>query len=165
MYHDKNPSNVSTSFPFMGAPTDYPYGPTYAPLMDSSPAVDPASGYFWGFQQAQSWVTAPAPSTITQSRPPNFGYRENCPRPPHIPAHTVPPMEANKEEQHSQHRELGRWKHSKRQRQLDHEPVQRTTKKARRAVCEAADTTSQPVRDDEMRFAWLYFRTGIPGSG
>lgn len=104
MYHDENPSNVSTSFPCIGATTDYPYDPAYAPLMDSCPVSGPAIGYFWGFQQAQNWVTAPASSTIAQSRRPNFGYREIRPRLPNISAPTVPPMEINKEGQHSQHR-------------------------------------------------------------
>lgn len=165
MYHDENPSNVNTSFPFMGAPTDYPYSPAYAPLMDSCPVIGPESGCFWQSQQAQNCVTAPAPSTFTQPHRPNFRYREIRPRPPHISATTVPPIEASKGEQYSQHWELGRGKHSKRQKQVDREQVQRTTKKARQAVCEAADTTNQPVRNDKMRFAWLYFRTGIPCSG
>ncbi|KAJ6118350.1 hypothetical protein N7471_013817 [Penicillium samsonianum] len=153
MYHDENPSNVNTSFPLMGALTDYPYGETYTPLMDSFSVIDPASGYVWGFQQAENWVTAAAPSTITQPRRPNFGYREIRPRPPDIPAPTVPPNEAHKEEQHTQLRELGRGIHSKRRRQSDHEQVQRTTKKARPAVCEAADTTNQPVIIDKMSTA------------
>jgi hypothetical protein len=165
MYHDDNPSNVDTSFPLMGALTDYPYGETYNPFMYSSSVIDPANGYFWRFQQAENWVTAPAPSTITQSRRPDSGYREIRPRPPHMPAPTVPPNEAHKEEQHTQHRELGRGIHSKRQRQSDHEQVQRTTKKTRPAICEAAETTKQPVIIDKMRFAWLYFRTGVPCNG
>jgi hypothetical protein len=157
MYQDENPSNISTSFPLMGAPTDYPCGPAYAPLMDSCSVIGPASGYVWGLQQAQNLVTAPAPSNIAQSRQPDFRYREIRPRPLDISAPIIPPMNVDKEEQHSQHRKLRRGKHSKRQRQLDHEQVPRTTKKAPPAVCEAADTISQPMRNDKMRFAWLYF--------
>ncbi|CAG7938547.1 unnamed protein product [Penicillium salamii] len=153
MYHDENPSNINRSFPLMGALTDYPYGETYTPLKDSFSAIDPASGYLWGFQQAENWMTAPAPSTITQSRRPNFRYREIRPRPPHIPVPTVTPNEAHTEEQHIQLRELGQGIHSKRQRQSDHEQVQRTTKKARPAVCEAAETTDQPVIIGKMSTA------------
>ncbi|CAG8877158.1 unnamed protein product [Penicillium salamii] len=151
MYHDENPSNINRSFQLMGALTDYPYGETYTPLMDSFSVIDPASGYLWGFQQAENWMTAPTPSTITQSRRPNFGYREIRPRPPYIPAPTVTPNEAHAEEQHTQLRELGRGIHLKRQRQSDHEQVQRTTKKARPAVCEAAETTDQPVIINKIR--------------
>lgn len=155
MYHDDKPSNINTSFTFMGTPAYYPYGEAQAPLIDSCSANGPASGYYWGFGHAQNWVTAPAPSTITQPPRPNSGYREIRPRPPHIPVPGVPPSEAHKEEHHTQLRELGReiGTHSKRQRQSDHVQVQRTTKKARTAVCEDADTTNQPVVIDKMRFA------------
>ncbi|CAG8074900.1 unnamed protein product [Penicillium salamii] len=153
MYHYENPSNINTSFTFMGTPADYPYGEAHAPLIDSCSINGPASGYYWGFGQAQNWVTAPAPSTTTHPRRPNFGYPEIRPRPPYIPAPGVPPNEAHKEEHHTQFRELGRGIHSKRQRQSDHEQVQRTTKKARPAVCEAAKTTNQPVIIDKMSTA------------
>ncbi|CAG8205723.1 unnamed protein product [Penicillium salamii] len=153
MYHDENPSNINRSFPFMGALTDYPYGETYTPSMDSISVIDPASGYYWGFQQAENWVAAPASSTITQPRRSNFGYREIRPRPPDNPAPAVPPNEAHKEEKNTQHRGLGRGIHSKRQRQSNHEQVQRTTKKTRPAICEAAETTKQPVVIDKMSTA------------
>lgn len=168
MYHDENPSTINTSFTFMGTPADYPYGEAHAPLIDSCSPNGPASGssgYYWGFGQAQNWVTAPAPSTITQPRRANFGYQEIRPRPPHIAAPGVTPNEAHKEEHHTQLRELERGIHSKRQRQSNNEQVQRTTKKSRTAVCEAADTTNQPMIIDKMRFAWLYFRTGVPCNG
>ncbi|CAG8380609.1 unnamed protein product [Penicillium salamii] len=155
MYHDDKPSNMNTSFTFMGTPADYPYDEAQAPLIDSCFANGPASGYYWGFGHAQNWVTAPAPSTITQPRRPNSRYREIRPRPPHIPVPGVPPSEAHKEEHHTQLRELGReiGIPSKHQRQSDHVQVQRTTKRARTAVCEDADKTNQPVVIDKMSTA------------
>ncbi|CAG7927816.1 unnamed protein product [Penicillium olsonii] len=150
MYHDENPSNVNTSFTFMGTPADYSYGEAHAPLIDSCSVNGPASGYYWGFEQEKNWVTAPAPSTITQPRQPNFGYREIRPRPPHIPTCTAPPNEPHQEEQPYQLREQGRGIHSKRQRQSDPEQVQTTTKRARSAICEVSRTTDQPVMSNKM---------------
>jgi hypothetical protein len=147
MYHDEHQLNINTSFPSMGALTDYPRGETYTPLMDSLSSIDPSSGVFLESQQAKNWMTEPAPSTITQPGRPNSGYRDIRPRPPHIPALAVPPVDAN--------RKCGQEKHPKRQRQLDYEQVQRTTKKARPAGCEADEMTNQPMRNDEMRFVWL----------
>ncbi|KAJ5521731.1 hypothetical protein N7527_005846 [Penicillium freii] len=43
MYHDETLFNDSASFPFMEVTTNYPYGPTYAPLMGAAPTVGPGS--------------------------------------------------------------------------------------------------------------------------
>lgn len=162
MYHDETPFNVSTSFPYVGVQADCPYGPTYAPLMRSAPTIGPAIDYDVGFQQAQSRLSAPVPSTITQSPGPNVTYREIRPKPPHnsIPISPLPGTED--EEKHKQHQALGSGRHSKHRGQLGHEQVQRTAKKARRTESEVTDTATLSARDDGLRFAWLYFRTCVP---
>lgn len=162
MYHDETPFNVSTSFPYVGVQADCPYGPTYAPLMRSAPTISPASGHDVGFQQAQSWLSAPAPSTVTQSPGSKATYREIRPKPPHSPTPTSPLPGIEDEEKHKQHRVLGRRIHSKHRGQLGHEQVQRTAKKARRTESEVTDTATLSVGDNELRFAWLYLRSCVP---
>ncbi|KAI3286514.1 hypothetical protein DTO002I6_8185 [Penicillium roqueforti] len=150
MYHDETPFNVSTSFPYVGVQADCPYGPTYAPLMRSAPTISPASGHDVGFQQAQSWLSAPAPSTVTQSPGSKATYREIRPKPPHSPTPTSPLPGIEDEEKHKQHRVLGRRIHSKHRGQLGHEQVQRTAKKARRTESEVTDTATLSVGDNEL---------------
>lgn len=164
MYHDENRFNVSASFPYVGSPTDYPYGPTYAPLMRSAPTIGPATGYDGMFQQAQSWDTAPAPSTVIQSPGPNVTYREIRPKP--MPKSTrTSRSESEEDAKHKQHGELEPRRHSKYRGQLGQEQDQRATKKARRTGSEVTDTVKPPVRDDELRLAWLYFRACFPRCG
>ncbi|KAJ5253733.1 hypothetical protein N7524_010913 [Penicillium chrysogenum] len=140
MYHDGSSSNGSTTYPLVGVPIDYPYGLTPAPLMDSAPAVGPASDVCWGFEQAQNWTTTPASPTVTLSPHPIPRYREIRPRPPHESASTLPPVQPGEEEQHSQHRKSGRRKHSKGHRNL-HGKSRRTVNSAIRTASEVTDTT------------------------
>ncbi|KAJ5849053.1 hypothetical protein N7534_008371 [Penicillium rubens] len=58
---------VEHNLPTRGVPIDYPYGLTPAPLMDSAPAVGPASDVCWSFEQAQTWTTTLASPTVTLS--------------------------------------------------------------------------------------------------
>jgi hypothetical protein len=157
MYHDENPSNGSTTYPFVGVPIDHPYGPTSAPLIDSAPAIGPASNVYWDFEQAQTWMTAPVSPTVIPR------YREIRPRPPHEPAPTLPTVQPGKEEQHSQNRRLGRRKHSKRHRWQGH--LKKTARSAIPTVSEVTDTTKKEVRVGGMRYVRLDSLTGIPGNG
>jgi hypothetical protein len=168
MFHDETPSNGSATYPLVGVPIDYQYGPTSAPLIDSAPAIYPASNVYWNFEQAQNWTTAPASPTVTLSPSPIARYREIRPRPPHESALPLPPVQPGKEEQHRQHRKLGRGKHSKGHRQLDEGQVKRTARCAIQTVSEATDTTDttkKKVRFGGMRYVWLESLTGIPRNG
>ncbi|KAJ5253764.1 hypothetical protein N7524_010944 [Penicillium chrysogenum] len=150
MYHDENSSSGSTTYPLVGVPIDYPYGLTPAPLMDSAPAVDPASDVCWSFEQAQTWTTTLASPTVTLSPHPIPRYRGIRPRPPHESASTLPPVQPGKEEQHSQHRKLGGKKHSKGHRQLDQGHLKKTARSAIRTASEVTDTTKKQVRVGRM---------------
>ncbi|CAG8154815.1 unnamed protein product [Penicillium nalgiovense] len=153
MYHEENPFHGITNYPFVGVPTDYPYGPTYAPSMDSAPMINPASNVYWNFQQAQNWMTAPASPTVTLSPRSTPRYREIIPRPLHDSAPTLPPVQPGKEEQYSQHRKLGRIKHSKGHRQWDQGQFKGTAKSAIRAVSEVTDATKKQVKVGGMSTA------------
>jgi hypothetical protein len=165
MCHDENPSNGSTTYPFVGVPMDYPYGPTSAPLIVSAPAISPASNVYWDFPQAQTWMTAPVSPTVTLSPCPIPRYREIRPRRPHEPAPTLPPIRPEKYKQRNQHRELERGKHSKLQSQVDQGQVQKTAKRVRQRVSEATDTTKKPMRVGGRRYVWLDSLIGISCSG
>ncbi|CAG8034323.1 unnamed protein product [Penicillium nalgiovense] len=146
MYHDENSPSGSPTYPLVGVPIDYPYGLTPAPLMDSAPAINPASNVCWNFDQAQNWTTTPASPTVTLPPLPILRCREIRPRPLHESASTLPPVQPGEAEQHSQHQKLGRRKHSKGHRQLDQGYLKKTARSAIRTVSEVTRTTKKQER-------------------
>jgi hypothetical protein len=165
MYHDENSSNGSTTYPLVGVPIDYPYGLTPAPLMDSAPAVCPASDVCRSFEQAQNWTTAPPSPTVTLSPHPIPRYREIRPRPPHESASTLPPVQPWQRGTAQPASEIGEKKHSKGHRQLVQGYLKKTARSAIRTVSEVTDTTKKQVRVGGMRYVRLGSPTGIPGNG
>ncbi|KAJ5244588.1 hypothetical protein N7489_004684 [Penicillium chrysogenum] len=150
MYHDENSSSGSPTYPLVGVPIDYPYGLTPAPLMDSAPAINPASNVCWSFDQAQNWTTTPASPTVTLPPLPILRCREIRPRPLHESASTLPPVQPGKEEQHSRHRKLGEKNTRRAHRQLDQGHLKKTARSAIRTASEVTDTTKKQVRVGRM---------------
>ncbi|OQE48142.1 hypothetical protein PENNAL_c0578G02731, partial [Penicillium nalgiovense] len=164
MYHDENSPSGSPTYPLVGVPIDYPYGLTPAPLMDSAPAINPASNACWNFDQAQNWTTTPASPTVTLPPLPILRCREIRPRPLHESASTLRPVQPGEAEQHSQHQKLGRRKHSKGHRQLDQGYLKKTARNAIRTVSEVTRTTKKQERVGGMRYVPLDPLTGISGN-
>lgn len=134
--------------PFMSISTNYPYDATYASWPELTSGIDPLNGLNQSLREP-NWMAAPASSFITQPPGP-LRYREIRPRLSHASTPASPttcPRESREE------KKLGRGKNSEHSTQPDQKSVQNPTKRTRRTLSGATDTSNRSASDIGMRLA------------